>query len=651
MESVAFDEHVAELRKVYGQATPRQRWCVRVRGTRQQLEDMMQNRLVAFLLATTLAGPATSAILANDNTRPAGRLTGDVLTLRMVADVASWQPRGVQGEALKVAAFAEEGKQPSVPGPLIRVPQGTTVALALRNALPAELRMFGLCPRPGNCDPISIPAGASREVRFVLNESGTFYYWASTAGSALPTRTRHDSQLGGAIVVDAPSGSKPDRIFVISTYDAPRPLPDDPLRPQVPDAEDRVFAINGASWPHTEPLRYQVGDQVRWRIVNLSNIGHAMHLHGFHFDLDALGNLSADRQLTREQRRQEVTEFVGPGRTFAMSWSPTRPGNWLFHCHMTEHMSAQGHAAHMKGSDDHAAGMAGLVLGIAVAGTEVANSLPVKPPRKIALSLTEEPNRYGERPGFRIDVEGIDAPRLESGPVPGPVLILQRGEPVEIEVVNRMSQPTAMHWHGIELDSYFDGVPGYGGNEGKISPAITAGGSFVARFTPPRAGTFIYHTHWHDDAQLAGGLYGALLVLEPGETYDPSTDHVALIGLNGLLIAGQREPFALNGLQSPSPIRMRMGVPNRLRLINITPNNDVLTVFLMDQFEATMWKPIAKDGAALSMDEAKSRPARQLVSVGETYDFEVHPTRPQNLWLEVRRGNGEWVLQAPVVVR
>jgi FtsP/CotA-like multicopper oxidase with cupredoxin domain len=230
-------------------------------------------------------------------------------------------------------------------------------------------------------------------------------------------------------------------------------------------------------------------------------------------------------------------------------------------------------------------------------------------------------------------------------------LVLQRGEPVEIQVVNRLSEPTAIHWHGIELDSYFDGVPGYAGDGDHIAPAILPGTSFTARFTPPRSGTFIYHTHWHDDAQLAGGLYGALLVLGPGERYDPAIDHVVIIGLNGVLVRGEREPFALNGLESPAPILMRMGVPNKLRLINITANNSILTAFLLDQFEPTTWVPMAKDGATLPSEQAKPQPARQLISVGETYDFEVVPTRSQNLWLEVRRGNGEWVLQAPVVVR
>jgi hypothetical protein len=62
------------------------------------------------------------------------------------------------------------------------------------------------------------------------------------------------------------------------------------------------------------------------------------------------------------------------------------------------------------------------------------------------------------------------------------------------------------------------------------------------------------------------------------------------------------------------------------------------------------WRVVAKDGADL-VGPRVQQPARQLVSVGETYDFEVTPQPGQRLWFEVRRGNGEWVLQAPVMVR
>ena len=65
-----------------------------------------------------------------------------------------------------------------------------------------------------------------------------------------------------------------------------------------------------------------------------------------------------------------------------------------------------------------------------------------------------------------------------------------------------------------ELDSYYDGVHGWSGLDRRVTPMIQPVAHSSVRFTPPRAGTFIYHTHLHDERQLHVGLYGAMLVLE-----------------------------------------------------------------------------------------------------------------------------------------
>jgi hypothetical protein len=54
------------------------------------------------------------------------------------------------------------------------------------------------------------------------------------------------------------------------------------------------------------------------------------------------------------------------------------------------------------------------------------------------------------------------------------------------------------------------------------------------RFTPPRTGTFIYHTHLHDH-QLASGLYGALVVVEAGETFDPAHGHERVVRIESAI--------------------------------------------------------------------------------------------------------------------
>jgi FtsP/CotA-like multicopper oxidase with cupredoxin domain len=604
--------------------------------------------LASLLLALASTAVATSPIQLNDSTRTAGRLDGRVLTVQLVADMGTWRPDGPKGAPLAVAAFGEDGTALSVPGPFIRGVEGTTVVVTLRNALGSELHVWGLCAGAVPCDPVTVTAGSSREIRFTLTAPGTYYYWASSSARSMTSRPRVESQLGGAIVVDPRGGAAADRILIISALANPQPI--GPCAVDV--GPDAVFAINGASWPHTTRFRYEADETVRWRVINMSCENHAMHLHGFHFTVDSVGDGTVDRQLSAAERRTVVTEAIAPGRTFTMSWKPTRAGHWLFHCHMVGHMSASRETMHATHDITTHAGMARLVIGVEIAGAKAAAAAsPSVPVRRLSLVLTEEPNRYGNRAGYRVQIDGIAAPRLDPGPVPGPVMLLQRGEPVEITVMNRMKEPTAIHWHGIEIDSYFDGVPGFSGSRGHIAPPVEPGRSFVVRMTPPRAGTFIYHTHWHDEAQLAGGIYGALVVMEAGERYDPATDHIVVIGLNGVLIDGAREPFALNGRASPAPITMRAGVPNRLRLINITPNNVALTAFLVDRFETVRWKMLAKDGASVPSPQSEPRIARQQVSVGETYDFEIDATQPRNLWLEVRRGNGEWVLQAPVQVR
>ena len=58
---------------------------------------------------------------------------------------------------------------------------------------------------------------------------------------------------------------------------------------------------------------------------------------------------------------------------------------------------------------------------------------------------------------------GARAPAPDSIETGSSLLVLTRGEPTDIVVVNRLAEPAAIHWHGIELESYSDGVAGWSG--------------------------------------------------------------------------------------------------------------------------------------------------------------------------------------------
>jgi len=349
-----------------------------------------------------------------------------------------------------------------------------------------------------------------------------------------------------------------------------------------------------------------------------------------------------------------VTERVPPAGTFTLSWVPERAGNWLFHCHMLNHMMEE--ADSVAGATHHpeAAGMAGLVIGVEVTGGPAPSAVPDSARRTFRMVINPD-SRLADAPSYRVDItsNGTPLPRVNERAAPGPVLVVTRGEPVAVEIANQLGEPTAIHWHGIELESYDDGVANFGGSSGSITPPVAPKGTFTARFTPRRAGTFIYHTHWHNPGQLSGGIYGPLIVLEPGQVWNPESDHVILLGLEGRYRNNPDEPFAVNGESHPRPLELKAGVAHRLRIINITGDGVSLTLQLLFVHDPVRWTQLAKDGRELPEADRVARPSRQQVAVGETYDFELAPMppRPEGLWLELRRGTGELVKQWPVRVR
>jgi FtsP/CotA-like multicopper oxidase with cupredoxin domain len=201
----------------------------------------------------------------------------------------------------------------------------------------------------------------------------------------------------------------------------------------------------------------------------------------------------------------------------------------------------------------------------------------------------------------------------------------------EITVVNRLSEPTTIHWHGLELESVYDGVAGWSRTGSRVAPLVAPGDSFAVRITPPRAGTFIYHTHMDETDQLAQGMFGPFLVIEPGAEYDPEHDRVFVIG-------GQPDgdyPVTINGKQEPPPATFGVGEQYRLRFINITSGANI-DIALTKSGSPVRWRAVAKDGADLPGTFLLERDADIRTNAGETFDFLWTPTEPGEATLSVR---------------
>jgi FtsP/CotA-like multicopper oxidase with cupredoxin domain len=612
----------------------------------------MHTRLVAALCTVLFIRPSTPSVQpihANDNRHPAGRLERGVLTLRLEARLGLWHPEAEDGFGLEVQAFGEAGKPLQNPGPLIRVPERTEIRASVRNAIPgATLVVHGLVTRPAAAnDSIVLAPGVTREVRFMAGAPGTYFYWATTTGVAISKRRTVDSQLTGAFIVDAAGSRSQDHVFVIGVWL-------DSLTVGGERGKREIPTINGKMFPYTESFAYEVGDSVRWRVINASDRFHPMHLHGFYYRVDSRGYAARDTVYAPPDQRLAVTENLTSGTTMTASWSPDRPGNWIFHCHILFHvapdlaLSPPGHESHDGGMER----MAGMVIALQVRRAPgMAYPATTGEPRRLRLLVGSRANVYRQAPGFGFVLQQGDTPPApDSIRIPGSPIVVTRDEPLHLVVVNRLTEPTAVHWHGIELASYYDGVPGMSGEPGHVAPSIAPGDSFVAVYTPPRAGTFIYHTHIDDVRQMESGLYGALIVLPPGQAYDSTTDHSLVIGRHEY---ADTVDVLLNGSTHPAPLVLQAGATHRLRIIMI-PSAGAGELLLFSDTSLVTWRAVAKDGADLPPHQATVRPARQRVAVGETYDFEFTPAGVGNLRLELRLERRDrpslWVTM-PVEVR
>jgi FtsP/CotA-like multicopper oxidase with cupredoxin domain len=609
----------------------------------QSVAPFPSSRTITAVATSAVATPGITnspadahraAIRANDNRIPAGKLENGVLTLHLELTSGDWYPEADGGPSMKVDALAEEGKAPQIPGPLLRVPEGTEIHASFHNLLPATAVIYGMHQRPGDAkDVIQVPPGETRELRFLAGQGGTYQYFASAGGEMRNGRPfRDDSQLHGAFIVDRPGTVTNDRVFVIGAWRSET----------APIVSNDVLVINGKSWPHTERLNYSMGEEVRWRWINASDVNHPMHMHGSYYRMDSSGDGERDQIFSPEEQRTGVTHILAPGSTMATFWAAV-PGRWVFHCHFVAHISptstvANAYAgtpelAHQHGPNH----MGGLVLGITVSGDrpQVVTHGRV---RKLRLLVRERPAVNGVPAGFGYQLMESHHHFPNEASAPGPPIILERGRPVEITVVNQLHEATAVHWHGMELESYYDGVVGWGARGADLTPTIEPGKSFCVRFTPPRAGTFIYHTHFDDELQLGRGLYGPLIVLDPGEKFDPSTDQIFIVSARGGRRSGDPKiPLTLliNGSAEPPTMRWRAGQPYRIRLIDIT--NAILgSLTFGGQEGLVQWRAHSKDGADLPPAQAVVKDAKLTLGPGETYDFEFRPRDPENLTLEFK---------------
>jgi len=569
-------------------------------------------------------------VVANNNTVPAGKLKKKVLKLQLEVVWSDFYPESENRPGLRVVTIREKGKAPSVPAPLIRVETGTTIHAELRNTLKdSSVTFFGLQKRPSSVkDSVLLKPGESKEIVFESGREGTYLYWVKLGDNDI---SNEEQQLGGAFIIDPKGGSAPDRVFVMNISGFPI---DTTL---YKNGFLEALTINGKSWPYTERFSQSVGDTVRWRIINSSLRVHPMHLHGFNFTELSIGSVLSDSVFKPGYEPSIVTQNMRTLTTMTMKWVASRPGNWLFHCHLSFHTAPDTRlpgAAELDPPNEKQH-MAGLVLGMTIKPGP-SDLISKGPSRELNLYVDQYFPGKSPRNGFSLTPDSkIDSNHITS---PGPLLLLKQYQPTYVTVTNRMQIPTSVHWHGLDLDSWADGVPDYSASDGKMSPTIQPGEKFTYKLTLMRPGTYIYHSHFNDAKQIASGLYGPMIVMGEGQTYDPKTDHYYIVGWKNSDSSAPKD-MLLNGRTQQPPLNVQTGETHRLRLINILTFGTIRIRVLKDGVPFLI-KSIAKDGTDFPLVQQTFLKESAAFGNGETADFEFKPTEAGTYDLKVIRGNG-----------
>lgn len=108
-----------------------------------------------------------------------------------------------------------------------------------------------------------------------------------------------------------------------------------------------------------------------------------------------------------------------------------------------------------------------------------------------------------------------------NGTIPGPTLEFTEGEYAVIHVKNEMTVETSIHWHGILLPNFQDGVPYL------TTPPIKPGTTFTYEFAIRQSGTYWYHSHTM--LQEQSGVFGSLVFQPQTQTLDYDKELVLML--------------------------------------------------------------------------------------------------------------------------
>jgi FtsP/CotA-like multicopper oxidase with cupredoxin domain len=169
--------------------------------------------------------------------------------------------------------------------------------------------------------------------------------------------------------------------------------------------------------------------------------------------------------------------------------------------------------------------------------TDVEGLPEAQAPERVELSDGDEFNLRIGPVAKRIGDETVRM-LAYNGSIPGPVLMVQEGSEIVVNIENQGDVEATVHWHGLRLENRYDGTH-------ETQMPVEVGERYSARVTFPDPGAYWYHPHIREDYGQELGLYGNVLVAPADPDYWPPANRDFPLTLDDILLEdGKVAPFS-----------------------------------------------------------------------------------------------------------
>lgn len=135
-------------------------------------------------------------------------------------------------------------------------------------------------------------------------------------GDGLVMEVGAELGLLGLIAITDHSTPKADREFFLFFHDL--------YQDDVPSLKQDMDCFNGYAFiDNTPTFKARAGERIRWRVAALGKEFHVFHLHGHRW---------------RDGVKWTDSQILGPSTAITVEYIEDNPGDWLYHCHVTDHM-------------------------------------------------------------------------------------------------------------------------------------------------------------------------------------------------------------------------------------------------------------------------------------------------------------------------